>query len=415
MTSGKQKLVLPAIQGAMGSWIYYSCLMDIQELSSRVSYADEVHNNSSLSEMIQRRLVRGRGVQISEYLQTQSERFFNSLVVATYGGEPSWQPLSSVRDRTNEGKLNDLSEETVASVGFLTLSGEERLFAVDGQHRLAGIKIAVKEGFDRRDTVSVLFVAHDPKNGLERTRRLFTTLNKTAKPVSKGDIIALDEDDVMAICVRRLIERSEIFDEKSVAYVAGNNMPTTNVSSLTTIGNLYDVLTIIFTGAQSDLRASRAILQRKRPPDDELDRYFLYAQSLFNQLRRKFWELDEYFSAKDKISVVRKFRGSHGGNALFRPIGLSLFARIIARLNKDLDLERAVEVASELPREINCEPYNGLMWNTSRRTVTNLNQVTLREVLLYMLGRSSMSESNLLMRYRRDTGFDEVQLPEKLI
>ena len=33
-------------------------------------------------------------------------------------------------------------------------------------------------------------------DGLEATRRLFTTLNKTAKPVSKNAVIALDEDDV---------------------------------------------------------------------------------------------------------------------------------------------------------------------------------------------------------------------------
>ena len=41
--------------------------------------------------------------------------------------------------------------------------------------------------------------------------RLFTTLNKTARPVSKNAVIALDEDDVMAICVRRLIEDSRFF------------------------------------------------------------------------------------------------------------------------------------------------------------------------------------------------------------
>ena len=55
---------------------------------------------------------------------------------------------------------------------------------------------------DPFDEVSVIFVAHEATSqGLERTRRLFTTLNKTDRPVSKGDIIALDEDDVVAICV----------------------------------------------------------------------------------------------------------------------------------------------------------------------------------------------------------------------
>ena len=46
------------------------------------------------------------------------------------------------------------------------------------------------------DEVSVIFVSHrDDAAGMRRTRALFTTLNKTAKPVNKSEIIALDESD----------------------------------------------------------------------------------------------------------------------------------------------------------------------------------------------------------------------------
>ena len=48
----------------------------------------------------------------------------------------------------------------------------------------------------------------------------------------------------------------------------------------------------------------------------------------------KFEELDEFFASNNTETVVKKYRGSHGGNALFRPIGLELFTRIIARLAK---------------------------------------------------------------------------------
>ncbi|WP_123101584.1 DNA sulfur modification protein DndB [Acidithiobacillus sulfuriphilus] len=33
-------------------------------------------------------------------------------------------------------------------LGFLCLSGSERVFAIDGQHRLAGIKKAIEEGVE---------------------------------------------------------------------------------------------------------------------------------------------------------------------------------------------------------------------------------------------------------------------------
>jgi DNA sulfur modification protein DndB len=60
-----------------------------------------------------------------------------------------------------------------------------------------GIKRAVAESTTLgEEEVIVLFVSHSRStDGMERSRRLFTTLNRYAKPVSKMDIIALDEDD----------------------------------------------------------------------------------------------------------------------------------------------------------------------------------------------------------------------------
>ena len=420
MTKKLQEIILPALRGVMGEWVYYSCLMDLGELSSRVRYAEEIHKNQALSDMIQRQLQGSRSAQIAEYLRMQSERFFNSLVIATYGGQPNWHALSDVRNKTQRGELKNLSEDTIASVGFLTLRGDENLFALDGQHRLAGIKKAVKDGLenDPYDEVSVIFVAHrTTRKGLEQTRRLFTTLNKTARPVSKGDIIALDEDDVMAICVRRLIEETKLFSGKRIAFVASNNMPVANTTSLTTIANLYDVLTVLFTNARSDLRAKKPDLQRVRPSDEKLDAYFAYAQELFVHLEKNFKELGEFFSAKDTVPVVKKHRGSHGGNALFRPIGLEIFTRIIARLTQELSLAKSIELAARLPRSLDEEPFEWLMWDSNKKTIQNGHKTTLREVLLYMLGKNARnySETTLLERYRRETGNDAAKLPKKLV
>ena len=406
-----KQIVLPALRGVIGDWVYYSCLMDLKELSNRVNYAKEVHKNELLSDMIQRQLQTSRSERIAEYLRNQPERFFNSLVVATYGGQPNWHALSDVRNKSDE--LHNLSEATVESVGFLTFRGDEKLFALDGQHRLAGIKKAIQDGLEHEnDEVSVIFVAHKktPK-GLERTRRLFTTLNKTARPVSKGDIIALDEDDVMAICVRRLVENSKFFRDKNVAFVAGNNMPVTNTESLTTIGNLYDVLGILFTEAQTSLKKRKADLQRERPSDETLAQYFELATEFFGEIRKRIEELKEFFTAENTESVVRRYRGDHGGSALFRPIGLNIFTRIVARLTKDMALDEAVKLSAKLPRTLSEAPYYGLMWDANNRTISNAHQVTLREILLYMVGASKMSEGTLEARYRKETGNDEAELP----
>ena len=140
-------IILPALRGIMGDWAFYSCLMSMKELASRVSYADEIHKNKNLSDMIQRKLQGGRSKQIASYIEEQSERFFNSLVVATYGGEPNWLPIGSVKTSGEIDGLEELPDDTISSVGFLTFTGGENLFAIDGQHRLSGIKQAVKSKF----------------------------------------------------------------------------------------------------------------------------------------------------------------------------------------------------------------------------------------------------------------------------
>lgn len=418
MSNKGGKLVLPALRGIMGDWVYYACLMSLADLSSRVRYADEVHKNKSLSDMIQRQIKDNRGKQIADYLSTQSERFFNSLVIATYGGQPNWHALSNVKPKSKDD-LTGLTEEQIASVGFLTLQGDEQLFALDGQHRLAGIKKAIQDGLkqDPMDEVSVIVVAHKATaKGLERTRRLFTTLNKTAKPVSKGEIIALDEDDVMAVSVRWLIEESKLFRGERIAFTAGNNIPASNQVSLTTIGNLYDVLGILFSDAQTDLKKRKSDLQRTRPSDETLNAYFKLSKQYFSMLGESIPELGDFFAAGDTKSVVMKQRGSHGGSVVFRPIGLDIFTQIVARLTKSMPLAEAVKLAAKLPRRLTKAPYEGLMWDASNKTISNAHNVTVREILLYMLDAPlKWDGATLTQRYRKETGDDTLDLPKKIV
>lgn len=412
------KIILPALRGVMGNRVYYSSLMNLKEVSDRVKFARELHKSEQLSDMIQRQLKKNRGAEIARYLKTQPERFFNSLVIAIYGGRPNWHAVDAVKARGRDHELNTLDEATVASVGFLTLQGDEKLFTLDGQHRLAGIQNAIENGLEQDpfDEVSVIFLAHETtKLGLERTRRLFTTLNKTAKPVSKGDIIALDEDDVMAICVRRLIETTKLFSGNRVAFVATNNMPVNNTTALTTIGTLYDVLSILFSQSDWALKVNKTDLGRGRPKDAVLNQYFAYAVRYFELLKRHFPELKAFFSAADPSSLTPTYRRPEGGQMMFRPIGLEVMSRVVARLTADMSLDAAVKRASTLPRDLASPPYKGLMWDATRKTITNAHKSTLREVLLYMLGDySKIDRAALLEKYRKDSGSARAALPKRI-
>lgn len=238
----KSALTLPALRGQFGDWIYYSCQIPIRELGERVEYAQDIHKDKDLSQLIQRVLEGKRATRIAEYLTKTQERFFSSLVLATYGGDPQWLEVGNLKSRVGDTIVDKIPQEVAESIGFLHLNGNEKLFAVDGQHRLAGIKKALRDGAELQDDdVPVLLIGHKKSEaGLRRTRRLFTTLNKTAVPVVKRDIIALDEDDVMAITARRLVENEPWFQSPKIAVIGNTSLPSANRESLTTISNLYD-------------------------------------------------------------------------------------------------------------------------------------------------------------------------------
>ena len=363
--------------------------MPAQELAARVSYADEIHPNKALSELIQRSLEGTRARQIADYLAETRERFFSSLVLATYGGSPDWLEVGNFRSSSKPDIVKQISETALDSLGFLQLSGSEKMFAVDGQHRLAGIKKALYEGVQvAEEQVPVILVGHrKDAAGLQRTRRLFTTLNKTAVPVRKRDIIALDEDDVMAITARRLVETNSAFKDPKIAVISSQNIPKANRVCLTTIASLYDILRLLFRfhiGKHSDRS-----LRFNRPSDEQLDRYYDFATSYFEAVGNVFKPLGDLFRSKDDpAKITMKQRGPHGGHLLFRPVGLEILTRAAIEVGaRDrTSVVESVRKLGALPTELAEKPYRGVLWDPLRKTLTVKGKSLALDLVRYMAG-----------------------------
>ena len=163
----------------MGDWVYYPTLMKLKDIAERVKIAEEIYQSKTLSEMVQQEIKRKRGKEIKDYLLKQEQRFFSSLIVAVYEGDPCWYDITDIKSNSQYDS-EDIPEDVVAGIGILSLNGEEELFTLDGQHRLIGIKEAVAEAPHLgEDELSIIFIAHrTDTDGMERTRRLFTTLNR---------------------------------------------------------------------------------------------------------------------------------------------------------------------------------------------------------------------------------------------
>ena len=184
MSLDRNPLFLPALRGKMGNWIYYITLMNMKDVASRISVVDDIHSSTSLKELSQRALMK-KSKRIAEHLLRQEQRFCNAIVIGSYGGSPNWHDLA-VRGRKGAA---DVPEHPEGSIGFLELTGSETLFAIDGRHRVQGIKEAVVQNRSlEEEEVCAIFVKGVPAgerdkdpDGFERTRRLFLTLNHYAR------------------------------------------------------------------------------------------------------------------------------------------------------------------------------------------------------------------------------------------
>ncbi|MCO6356273.1 DGQHR domain-containing protein [Pseudoalteromonas shioyasakiensis] len=385
-----KKLLLPCMRGAIGDWVTYTCLMRLNDIAELVGYAGEIHKNKKLSKLIQRELINDRSKEIGEYLLQNDEAFFNSLVVAIYEGSPEWHQLDSIRGNTigvNEFEISSYASECL---GYLSLTRGEKIFALDGQHRLSGINYALKENPDvGYQQIPVTFLAHyNDEDGLRRTRRLFTTLNKKAKPVNKAAIISLDEDDICARTTRYLVEETNLFDNDKIKFQANNNISYSDTKNLTTIGNLYDLVFILF---KNGLGYKKNILDNFRGDFEQEKELYGCAEKIFNNLFATIPELKAFQKNKNRVRVVEKYRNKeNGGSFLYRPLGLKIYFLAMTKYAYKAGEEKTefeskcldfISGTSHFDFNLQSQNFEEVMWDSELKRILRLSADSRDEII----------------------------------
>lgn len=376
------ELIIPALRAHMGDWIYYVTFLRMDQIAEKIHIAENVHSSNVLKDMIQRQITNRSG-QISDYLLKQPQRFFNSLIVGVYGDSPDWYELEIGANRFPNAP--DIPSQLEGVLGFLCFDGTQSFFAIDGQHRVEGIKQALKKNSElEREEVSVIFVAHqNDQAGLERTHRLITTLNRYPKPASKSDIVALDEDDIIAITTRELVEKYPLFQEK-ISLSKTKAIAVKDNRSFTTIITLYDVLDILFKKTRGWTE-----FKRQRPEDNTIAEYYAKSVEFWNTLTIYFLPLEKILTSKPEENIAGYFRNREGGHLLFRPVGLLIIAQVV-RLAKDsgLSQEEAIKRISGVSMELTDDPWVGLLWDkTNKRMISGTApQKVAKQLLFYTIG-----------------------------
>lgn len=371
--------LLPAIRAKVGDWVYYVTTMSFPDVARLIKNPDEIHERKSLSDWIQREAIESHAEGIATYIVESPQRFLGSLIIGVYGGAPDWMPINvAIPD---EEQITAIQKENIdGQLGLLKLSGEERLFAIDGQHRVAGIKLAIERHAKSSelitDSVSAIFVAHNDSTeaGKERTRRLFTTVNKRAKVVAKAAHIALDEDNGFAIVTRKLIDSHWLFEDerKHVLYASGGSIPAGDEYSITSVVGLYELV--------KDLYGSRKSFDQERPSEADLATHLAKCVEFFDSIV-KLPELKAVLV--DGAGKPGDLRAPEHNHLLFRPAGQRVFARAVQLLvARGASVAQAVETLAHATLWLHEEPWHHILWDPVARVM--------------ITGRAPVGEAQLL-------------------
>lgn len=320
------------------------------------------------------------------------------VLSTAYDGIPTWHEVRLEYDDGSE----------FYNLGILELNGDEKIFPVDGQHRVEGIKKVISESdaFDN-EQIPVIFIGHKTDDaGMQRSRRLFSTLNRYAKPVSMRDIIALDEDDIVAIASRELIDTHPLFSGDRLLDSRTKAIPENNDKAFTTIITFYEcnleILWILLKdikvlnpdGGKTKGKGKIKEFIRKRPSDEMIHQFEALCMSFWDALIAEFGDISTYVTNEPNS---RPFRNKAGGNLLFRPVALLPFVR--AAVKVAIQQQKSFsEVFKSFPSEIlaiNSVLWRNILWNNDKGTMIVNNQKLTERIILYFWDKSVLSEKEI--------------------
>ena len=260
-------ITLLAQMGKMGDNTYYVTTMKANTVINIVGYACEMEKwpDMTVDERMQRDIKGDRVVaDIVPYIVSDPEWFLGSLIVDIYSGweQVEFQDIQDVCE-TRLAAYRD----TLMNTGFLTLPDNKSLIALDGQHRLCALSVAIRgengiPGSVRvpnhlrenlvphpeigNADVSVIFIKHETDT---KIRKIFNKVNRYAKQTSKGDNIITSEDDMIAIITRRMFSGSEDaplrpINNQDLVNWKSNTIPTRS-RKLTTAAAIYTITGVL--------------------------------------------------------------------------------------------------------------------------------------------------------------------------
>lgn len=418
-----------ALKGKMGENEYYITTMKASTLINTVGFASEMQKwpDMSVDERMQREIKGDRVIsEIVPYIINDPEWFFGSLIVDIYSG---WEAVEfqNIQEicTTNLAAYRD----TLTSAGFLTLPDNKILIALDGQHRLCALSVAIRgaNGIPGSVKVSeslknslephpeignadvtVIFIRHESD---AKIRKIFNKVNRYAKQTSKGDNIITSEDDMLAVITRAMFSGTEDAPLRPI-----NNQELVNWKSNTIPlrSKMLTTAAAIYTMAEVMLEPMD-ITPKTRRNEEKLEQGIRFMNDFWNRALTEVNAFKQYKQYVIDGNPLDKFRKQ---NLLLKPVTQMALAQAI-RTAMDYGYQYK-DLTSKI-NQINWNPEyyvwsNILVINSKNKKMITGSQALkdAGEIIAYMLIGDEFSnekKEHLLLTIRQAQDDDEIELP----
>jgi DNA sulfur modification protein DndB len=229
----------PALRGRMGELEFCILVMKLGEVVKHVGFAEDLqHWDDGIpsEHKKQRKLNMTRIInEMVPYLTVNPDHFYSAITVelerpGDVGNGMVFEPLA--------GK---------ESLGVARFDGTEQLMALDGQHRLKSIELALKQQPDlSRESIAVLVV---PGRGYRRSQQLFSDLNRYAKQPSKTLNLLFEHREFFARVAKSVADKGASFQGRV-------NLETNSLGRKTrhhmTLAVLYECVVSLLDGSYAE-------------------------------------------------------------------------------------------------------------------------------------------------------------------
>lgn len=246
----------PAVRGRMGETEFFCSVLTYGEVARLVQFVEDVDDwtpDTDPESKSQRRLNTGRVErEMVPYLLGVTDHFYSALTVevrpALLGEGDVAVPFVETGPAIPGGM----------SVGQVVLDGTETLYALDGQHRLKSIQLAIRQRPDMaREQIAVIMV---PFRSQRRSQLLFSDLNRYAKSPSKSISLLFSHRDPIVTLAKALVEKVDLLNGRV-------EFESTSLSkhtpSLITLSTLYEMTRSLLRGRTHDEIDSSGELERQ--------------------------------------------------------------------------------------------------------------------------------------------------------